>query len=75
MVGIAVVVAVIFDFAPADRVRVRTIHAVIAVALARRGAVRIPRIAPVWVIVVIVIPMAELPARGVGLMFPNAMDR
>ena len=40
-------------------------------ALTRRGAVRISRIAPVWVLVV----EAELPARDVCLMFPNAMDR
>ena len=74
VVGIAIVERVIFDSAPADRVRVRTILAVIAVVLARRGAFRISRIAPVRVIVVLVIfVMAELPPRDVGLVLGDTM--
>ena len=76
VVGIAIVERILLDFAPADRVGIRTIDAVVAVVHARRGAFRISRIAPVRVIVVLVIfVVAELPPRDVGLVLANAVDR
>ena len=62
--------AVIFDFAPADRVRVRTIHTVIAVAFTCGRAVCVSRVAPVWVLVV----EAELPAPAVATSYYSSGD-